>query len=72
MGIHIRWLHYFGGHRRRCGSFGIEERDDEFEEVLAKELLVNAPSFSREDEMQVVGREYHMACYGIFRLENGV
>ncbi len=50
----------------------ILERDDEFEEVLAKELLVNVPSFSREDDMSVVGRKYHMACYGVFRVENGL
>lgn len=47
----------------------ILERNGEFEEVLAKRLLVNVPSFSKEDEMPVVGRKYHMACYGAFRLE---
>jgi hypothetical protein len=50
----------------------ILERNGEFEEVLAKRLLVNVPSFSREDDMPVVGRKYHMACYGAFRLEDGV
>jgi hypothetical protein len=50
----------------------IFERDGEFEEALAKQLLVNVPSFSREDEMPVVGRKYHMACYGVFRLEDGI
>jgi hypothetical protein len=33
---------------------------------------VNVPSFSREDEMPVIGRKYHMACYGVFRLEDGI
>jgi hypothetical protein len=46
----------------------IFERGDQFEEVLVKQLLVNVPSFSRDD----VGRKYHMACHGVFRLEDGV
>jgi hypothetical protein len=50
----------------------ILEREGKFEEVLVKQLLVNVPSFSREDEMPVVGRNYHMAYYGVFRLESGV
>jgi hypothetical protein len=50
----------------------ILEKDSQFEEVLVKQLLVNVPSFSREDEMPVVGRKYHMACYGAFRIENGI
>jgi hypothetical protein len=50
----------------------ILERRDTFEEVLVKQIVVNVPSFSREDEMPIVGRKYHMACYGVFRLENGV
>lgn len=50
----------------------IFERGDQFEEVLAKQLLVNVPSFSRDDVMPVVGRKYHMACHGVFRLEDGV
>lgn len=50
----------------------ILDHNGKFEEVLAKGLLVNVPSFSREDEMPVVGRKYHMACYGLFRLEDGV
>jgi hypothetical protein len=29
----------------------ILEKDNQFEEVLVKQLLVNVPSFSREDEM---------------------
>jgi hypothetical protein len=50
----------------------ILEREGKFEEVLVKQLFVNVPSFSREDEMPVVGRKHHMACYGAFRLESGV
>jgi len=50
----------------------IFERGDQFEEVLVKQLLVNVPSFSRDDVMPVVGRKYHMACHGVFRLEDGV
>jgi hypothetical protein len=42
-----------------------------FKEVLAKRLVVNVPSFSKEDEMLVVGRKYHMACRGVFHLEDG-
>ena len=43
-----------------------------FEEVLVKKLYVNVPSFSREDETAVVGRNHHMACYGVFRQNNGI
>ena len=50
----------------------IFERGDAFEEMLVKKLIINVPSFSREDQMPVVGRKYHMACHGIFRLEDGV
>lgn len=50
----------------------IFERGDGYEEVLVKQLVVNVPSFSRDDEMPIVGRKYHMACYGAFRMENGV
>jgi hypothetical protein len=28
-------------------------------------------SFSKEDEMPVVGRKYHIACHGAFRVEDG-
>ena len=31
-----------------------------FKEVLVKRLVVNVPSFSKEDEMPVGGRKYHM------------
>jgi hypothetical protein len=37
-----------------------------------KQLLVNVSSFSRDDNMPVVGRKYHMACRGVFRLEDGI
>ncbi|WP_188584163.1 hypothetical protein [Azorhizobium oxalatiphilum] len=50
----------------------ILERDDGFEEVLVKELQVNVPSFSRQDDMPVVGRKYHMACVGRLRVEGDV
>jgi hypothetical protein len=50
----------------------ILEKNDQLQEVLVKQLLVNVPSFSQEDEMPVVGRKYHMACYGIFRVDNGI
>jgi hypothetical protein len=48
------------------------EGADGFEEILVKNLIVNVPSFSREDGMPVVGRKYHMACYGRLRVENGI
>lgn len=50
----------------------ILERPHGFEEVLVKELIVNVPSFSKSDEMPVVGRKFHMACYGQLRVENGI
>jgi len=50
----------------------ILQSGEEYEEVLVKQLIVNVPSFSREDEMPVVGRKYHMACHGVFRIENGI
>ena len=46
-----------------------ERGANSYEEILVKRLIVNVPSFSREDEMPVVGRKYHMACHGVFRLE---
>ena len=48
----------------------ILERGKKFDEVLTKQLVVNVPSFSREDEMPVVGRKYHMDCHGVFRVVN--
>jgi hypothetical protein len=50
----------------------ILEKNGQFEELLAKRLLVNVPSFSQEDEMPVVGRKYHMACYGTFKIKDGI
>jgi hypothetical protein len=50
----------------------ILERGDGYEEILVKQLIVNVPSFSREDDMPVVGRKYHMACRGVFRVEDGI
>jgi hypothetical protein len=52
----------------------ILERDRGFEEVLAHHALRHVPSFSREDDRPVVGREYqyHMACYGVFRQKDGI
>lgn len=47
----------------------IFENGDGFREVLAKRLEVFVPSFSKEDIMPVVGRKFHMACNGQFRLE---
>ena len=49
-----------------AGNFG--ERGSQYEEVLVKHLQINVPSFSQEDEMPVVGRKYHIACYGAFRV----
>ncbi len=48
------------------------EADDGFEEVLVKSVIVNVPSFTREDDMPVVGRKYHMACRGRLRVVDGV
>jgi len=50
----------------------IFERGGGFEEVLVKQLFVNVPSFSRDDDMPVVGRKYHMACRGVFHVEDGI
>jgi hypothetical protein len=50
----------------------IFERGADYEEVLVKQLRVNVPSFSRDDIMPVVGPKYHMACYGVFRLEDDI
>ena len=50
----------------------IVEKNGQLEEVLVRQLFVNVPSFSREDEMPVVGRKYHMACYGTFRIGDGI
>jgi hypothetical protein len=50
----------------------IVEKNGEFEELLVKHLVVNVPSFSKEDEMPVVGRKYHMACYGMLIIKDGI
>jgi hypothetical protein len=49
----------------------ILETQTGYEEVLAKSLRINVPSFTHEDDMPVVGRKYHIACYGCFHLEEG-
>ena len=49
----------------------ILEWGGQYEEVLVKQLQINVPSFSKEDEMPVVGRKYHIACRGAFRVEDG-
>jgi len=50
----------------------ILEGPNGFEEILVKQLYVNVPSFSREDDMPVVGRKYHMACSGRLLVDNGI
>ena len=50
----------------------ILERSGRFREVPVKHLVVNVPSFSQQDEMPGAGRKYHLACYGRFRIEDGV
>jgi hypothetical protein len=47
----------------------VEEASQGYKETLAKRLTLNVPSFTTEDDMPVVGRKYHIACYGRFRLE---
>jgi hypothetical protein len=39
-----------------------------FKETLARRLTLNVSSFTTEDDMPVVGRKFHIACYGRFRL----
>jgi hypothetical protein len=48
------------------------EDADGFHEILVKSLIVNVASFSREDDLPVVGRKYHMACHGRLRVANGI
>jgi hypothetical protein len=50
----------------------ILEKDGGFEEVLVKALFLNVPSFSKTDEMPVVGRKHHMACYGMFSVRDDI
>jgi hypothetical protein len=47
----------------------VEEVPHGYRETLAKRLTLNVPSFTTEDDMPVVGRKFHIACYGRFRLE---
>ncbi|MGX1110189.1 hypothetical protein AB7M47_008572 [Bradyrhizobium elkanii] len=49
----------------------ILERDGGYEEVLVKKLSINVPSFSQADEMPIVGRKYHIACYGELTINDG-
>jgi hypothetical protein len=42
----------------------LENQNGELEELLVKDIVVNVPSFSKSDEMPVVGRKHHIACYG--------
>jgi hypothetical protein len=46
------------------------ERGDLYEEILIKLLRVNMTS--RDDIIPVVGPKYHMPCYGVSRLKNGI
>ena len=50
----------------------ILERNGAYEEVLVKELIINVPSFSQTDELPVVGRKYHIACYGELTVTDGI
>jgi len=50
----------------------ILEKDDGYEEILVKELTIDVPSFSQADEMPVVGRKYHIACYGELTVKDGL
>jgi hypothetical protein len=50
----------------------ILERGHVFEEVLVKELFLNVPSFSKSDQMPVVGRKHHMACYGVLSVRDDI
>ncbi len=47
------------------------ETDAGYEESLAKSVIINVPSFTQQEDMPVVGRKYHIACRGWFRLEDG-
>ena len=50
----------------------ILEKNGAYEEVLVKELIINVPSFSQTDELPVVGRKYHIACYGELIVKDGI
>lgn len=50
----------------------ILEKEGGYEEALVKELVLNVASFSKSDEMPVVGRKHHMACRGKFSVREGI
>ncbi len=50
----------------------ILEKGGKYDEVLVKERVLNVPSFSKSDEMPVVGRKHHIACYGRFTVREGI
>ena len=71
----IRYRYNTMGHETPGGGWKwrvVLEDADGFQEILVKSLIVNVPSFSREDDMPVVGRKYHMACHGRLRVVNGI
>ena len=71
----IRYRYNTMGHDTPGGGWKwrvVLEDADGFHEILVKSLIVNVPSFSREDDMPVVGRKYHMACHGRLRVVNGI
>jgi hypothetical protein len=49
----------------------VEETPPGYKETLAKRLTLNFPSFTGEDDTPVVGRKYHIACYGRFLDDDG-
>jgi hypothetical protein len=71
----IRYRYNTMGHETPGGGWKwrvVLEDADAFHEILVKSLIVNVASFSREDDMPVVGRKYHMACHGRLRVVNGI
>jgi hypothetical protein len=71
----IRYRYNTMGHETPGGGWKwrvVFEDADGFHEILVKSLIVNVASFSREDDMPVVGRKYHMACHGRLRVVNGI
>ena len=49
-----------------------EHGENEYKKVGVKRLVVNVPSFSGEYDMLIIGGKYHMACYGVVKLQEGV
>jgi hypothetical protein len=47
----------------------IFERSDQYRKSWLGSFWL---SFSRDDDMPIVGRKYHMACHGVFRIEDGI